>query len=148
MEKIAFALKIMWKQPIGAWDSWSFLFFMLNSTLPCLWMWGNTLQKCQGITHSVGLVSCKRRWVYRRIDVHYFLERERKHMLVKKQLQLTLRPHNSRKNEQIQTCNRAAMVPQECQSIGARSGTDSRFLLSSSKAFSLVSGLDNSLIHW
>lgn len=46
------------------------------------------------------------------------------------------------------TCNRAAIVPQECQSMGARSGTDSRFLLSSSKAFSLVSGLDSSLIHW
>ena len=96
-KKTVFALKIMWQQPKGALDSWSFLFFILNSTLPCLWMWGNTLQKCQGITHSVRLVSCKRRWVYRRIDVHDFLERERKRIGGKKRLHLTLRPHNSRK---------------------------------------------------
>lgn len=48
----------------------------------------------------------------------------------------------------LNTCRRAAIVPQECQSIGARSGTDSRFLLSSSRAFSRVSGLDSSFIHW
>lgn len=46
------------------------------------------------------------------------------------------------------TCSRAAIVPQECHSMGARSGTDSRFLLSSRRAFSLVSGLESSLIHW
>lgn len=48
----------------------------------------------------------------------------------------------------ILTCSSAAIVPQECHSMGARSGTDSLFLLSSRRAFSLVSGLDSSLIHW
>lgn len=48
----------------------------------------------------------------------------------------------------LPTWRSAAIVPNECHSIGARSGTDSRFLLSSSSAFSRVSGLDSSLIHW
>ena len=39
------------------------------------------------------------------------------------------------------------MVPKECQSIGARSGTTSRFLESSSSAASRVSGLFSSTIH-
>ena len=39
------------------------------------------------------------------------------------------------------SCSSADMVPNECHSIGARSGTTSLFLLSSIKACSLVSGL-------
>lgn len=43
---------------------------------------------------------------------------------------------------------RATAVPKLCHSIGAKSGTLSRFLLNSNKAASRVSGLFNSLIHW
>ena len=39
------------------------------------------------------------------------------------------------------SCSRADIVPKECQSIGARSGTTSLFRLSSISACSLVSGL-------
>uniref|UniRef100_A0A182Q2B9 Uncharacterized protein n=1 Tax=Anopheles farauti TaxID=69004 RepID=A0A182Q2B9_9DIPT len=46
------------------------------------------------------------------------------------------------------SCSRAAVVPKLFHSIGARSGTDSRFLLSSSSAVSRDSGFDSSLIHW
>lgn len=41
-------------------------------------MWSNTLQKCQRIAHSVRLVSCECRWIYRWVDVHYFLQQEKK----------------------------------------------------------------------
>ena len=37
-------------------------------------------------------------------------------------------------------------IPNECHSIGAKSGTDSRFLLNSNKAFSRASGFASSLI--
>ena len=40
------------------------------------------------------------------------------------------------------------MVPKLCQSMGARSLTTSLFLLSSSRAASLVSGEESSMIHW
>lgn len=42
------------------------------------------------------------------------------------------------------TCSKAAMVPQECQSMGA----DSLFMLSSRRAFFLASKLESSLIQW
>jgi len=48
----------------------------------------------------------------------------------------------------IISCNNAAMVPNECHSMGARSGTTSRFFDNSSRAASLVSGEDSSIIHW
>lgn len=36
------------------------------------------------------------------------------------------------------SCSSAAIVPKECQSIGAKSGNSSRFLLSSKSAFSRI----------
>lgn len=44
------------------------------------------------------------------------------------------------------SCKRAAMVPNECQSMGARSGSSSLFLLNSISTRSLVSGPLNSWI--
>ena len=46
------------------------------------------------------------------------------------------------------SCSSAAIVPKLFQSIGARSLTTSLFLLNSSSAASLVSGLLSSMIHW
>lgn len=45
------------------------------------------------------------------------------------------------------SCNRAAIVPKECHSIGAKSGSTSRFLLNSMRACSRVSGELSSCIH-
>lgn len=44
------------------------------------------------------------------------------------------------------SCKRAAIVPNECQSMGARSGSTSLFLLNSISACSLVSGALSSWI--
>merc|ERR1719348_817692 len=44
------------------------------------------------------------------------------------------------------SCRRAAIVPKECQSMLARSGTTSLFLLSSRRAASLLSGEASSTI--
>lgn len=41
------------------------------------------------------------------------------------------------------SCNNAAIVPKECHKIGASSGNSSRFLLSSKRALSRCSGIDN-----
>ena len=48
-----------------------------NSSLPCFRVRGDTLQKCQGIAHSVRLVSRQCGWIYRWIDVHDLLIKNR-----------------------------------------------------------------------
>lgn len=45
--------------------------------LPCLWMGGHTLEQCEGITYSVGLVCCQGGGVDWWIDVDDFLSMTR-----------------------------------------------------------------------
>lgn len=60
------------------WKIIKLIYIVLYFILPCLWVWSNTLQKCQCIAHSVRLVSCECRWIYWWIDVHYFLQQKKK----------------------------------------------------------------------
>lgn len=84
--------------------------------LPCLRVWGDTLQQGQGVAHSVGLVSSERRGVDGRVDVHYFLRH--RIVLTKPCSNRTLWNRGTVYSTHLQKCcDRAAGVPQHGRQV-------------------------------